>query len=370
MKLLTGLFIFCSIFSYAQTPFVLTGKVPANLNGDTVKLYSLFTGQKPISSIIQNNKFTFKGTIDDKYQLANIWVTKHNRSIGIVTIVLEPGLNQFVSTQVLPGDKLFKNCLSKWVMLNSQANKIQKQLKEIEDDVFIKMNKSVGDKKGKEIIQEQFKLLTRYPNEPYSMFKLTELSLPLLKNGEKDLPMKTFNLLSQAQKQSELGKNFTHLVNSLTKSYQASKSGNPVPGFTVMTDKGKQFSNQALIGQPYVIAFSATWCLPCQEIQKKLLVLFHKYRIQGLKVIYFNLDNDTVKWKDHIKKNKLDWINASERTKMSNSKIAKMFNVQAIPFYLVIDKNGRIIYNPDELKDDNYNLLESKIRIAVKDVKH
>jgi len=341
------------------------GRVPVDLNGDTVRLYILPMGQKPIFSTIRNNKFTFKGTIGDRHQLAGIWVFKDNRNIGFANIVLEPGLNQFVSTPTLPGDKLFKNCISRWVMLNSQANKIQKQLDEISYDISVRKDKSAADKKGHAIIQEQFKLLTRYPDDPYSVFKLTELSLPLFKNGEKDLPLKTFNLFSEAQKQSGPGKNFMRLSNSLIKSYLASKSGNPVPEFTVMIDKGKQFSNRALIGQPYVIAFSATWCLPCQEIQKKLLALFHKYRGRGLKVIYFNLDDDTVKWKDHIKKNKLDWINVSERTKISDSKIAPIFNVQAIPFYLVIDKNGRIIYNPDELKDDNYNLLESKIEVAL-----
>src|SRR6202012_915923 len=105
-----------------------------------------------------------------------------------------------------------------------------------------------------------------------------------------------------------------------------------------------------------------TWCVPCQQQQKKLLEDFHKYRDKGFKVVYFNLDNDVVKWKALVEREKLDWINVSERTLIARSKIVKQFNVNPIPNYLVIDKDGKIVYNDIELKDTWHAQLEDYIK--------
>lgn len=43
--------------------------------------------------------------------------------------------------------------------------------------------------------------------------------------------------------------------------------------------------------------------------------LYDKYKERGLKVVYFNNDDDEVRWKSHVEKNQLTWINVSEKQK-------------------------------------------------------
>lgn len=177
-------------------------------------------------------------------------------------------------------------------------------------------------------------------------------------------PEKAFSCFKQFSSNlcnSELGKRILQELEAKTSIRKSIQMDQSVPIFKVKTFEGKGFSNQDLLGKPYIIAFSATWCGPCMAMQPKLLALYHKYQSQGLKVIYFNLDDNQNIWAKHIKDKNLDWINVSEGTKFKDSKIAAQFFTNAIPRYLIIDKTGKIIYDADQI-DYNYEKLEQYIQ--------
>lgn len=166
-------------------------------------------------------------------------------------------------------------------------------------------------------------------------------------------------------KNSDLGR---ALIYEMTKTLSYNKGnevGHTVPKFSVLNNEGELVENQSYAGKPYIIAFSATWCVPCQVYQKKLKEVYNKYRAEGLEVIYFNLDSDYQKWIKHIDENGLDWINVSEKTTMQKSEIAKLFGVTTIPNYLVIDKNEQMIYNDKLMNDPEFNLIEDYVKRAL-----
>jgi len=167
-------------------------------------------------------------------------------------------------------------------------------------------------------------------------------------------------------KNTDLGRALIYELETTLAYNDANKIGCTVPKFSVLNNKGEIVENQSYAGRPYIIAFSATWCLPCQVYQQKLKEVYNKYQDEGLQVIYFNLDNDEPKWLKHIQDNGLEWINVSEKTTMHNSKIAKLFAVTTIPNYLVIDKNEQIIYNDKLMNDSEFDQLENYIKKALK----
>ena len=144
-----------------------------------------------------------------------------------------------------------------------------------------------------------------------------------------------------------------------------SKPEQKVPNFTIKTDKGEMFTNTSLLGKPYIIAFSATWCAPCKLMEPKLKLLFDNYKSNGLEVVYFNFDGDDIKWKEHISKNNFNWINVSDGLKPDFSPISKQFNVRGIPHYLVVDRKGTIIYNSNVPMDSNFLMLEKNVIKAI-----
>ena len=67
-------------------------------------------------------------------------------------------------------------------------------------------------------------------------------------------------------------------------------------------------------------------------------------------------------WQQQIVQYKQSWINVSELKEWSNSDIAHLFNITAIPFYLLINKEGTIMYNSFELHDFDCRQLEKYIQ--------
>lgn len=79
------------------------------------------------------------------------------------------------------------------------------------------------------------------------------------------------------------------------------------------------------------------------------------------------LQADVGRWHEHISKNKLSWVNVSEKTKMHHSIIAKQFNVTTIPNYILVDRKSQIIYNDKQMNDPDFDQLETYLRQALEE---
>ena len=219
----------------------------------------------------------------------------------------------------------------------------------------------IPEELNKQIKKLQLKWLEAYPNDFVSLIYLYRISHEDALPSSAKNNLETLAKFSDGLKNSELGKLLYVEETNLIKNKIAASAGNQVKIFTIPEINNKTFSNSSLKGQPYIIVFSATWCGPCQLQLPKLKSLYDTYKEKGLKVIYFNDDDDITLWKKHVSKNKLTWINVSEKLKPSISKIPKSFGVYAIPTCLVINKNGIIVYNSDQ-SDTDINHIESYIK--------
>jgi thiol-disulfide isomerase/thioredoxin len=165
--------------------------------------------------------------------------------------------------------------------------------------------------------------------------------------SEEELLLETFTAFNPEIKRSSLGVALHEKFSASLEAKISSMAGSPVKEFTVKKVDGLEFKNSSLSGSPYIVAFSATWCVPCIEFQPQLKSIYEKYRTKGLKVVYFNLDDNLPRWKAMIDRNKLTWINVSEGTKWSESAIARNFHILAVPTYIIVNKEGKIIFNSD-----------------------
>lgn len=225
---------------------------------------------------------------------------------------------------------------------------------------YLRISQELSD----QIKQAQLKRLRSYPNDFGSLIYLYRLSrIDALPGSAKD-NLNTLSTFSDELQNSELGKELYAEETDLIKNKIAARAGNVVPVFKVTDIQNNLFSNSSLEGQPYLIVFSATWCGPCQKQLPKLKKLYQAYKQRGLKVVYFNDDDNVTRWKEHVSKNRLNWINVSEKLKPSVSKIPTSFGVYSVPTCLIINKKGIIIYNSDE-SDPDINYIEKFIKDAV-----
>ena len=94
--------------------------------------------------------------------------------------------------------------------------------------------------------------------------------------------------------------------------------------------------------------FGSTWCAPCAKEQAELAVVYGKYkdatytRGKGFEIYGVSLDSKKANWESMIRKVGMDWIQVSD-LKFWSSPVAKLYNLQELPFNLLIDGNGIIL---------------------------
>jgi len=342
-----------------------------SLSGQTLRLNIMANDQNfyPIKSdsvSVSKGKATLSGELDQISRKVEIGLQFNGRHIYKM-FLLDSGINNI--TVELPkqnGRVLDLQSDAKGELINNDMNRIfDEALANYPEPTMVNGILRIPVKLNNEIRLQQLKHLELYKNEFAGLFYLYQLSHSDTNTIEDSkINLATFTKFSDDLKNSALGKAFYKEQTSLIDDKTESAVGRKVKVFTVNDINNKPFSNSTLQGQPYVIVFCATWCGPCQLQLPKIKKLYDTYKYKGLKVVYFNLDSDVKTWKQYISKNKLTWINVSERLEWKSGQIPGTFGVHAIPVCIVVDKKGTIIYNSDD-SDNGLKNLQPSIKQAI-----
>lgn len=93
---------------------------------------------------------------------------------------------------------------------------------------------------------------------------------------------------------------------------------------------------------PILISFWATWCKPCKEELLHVQELLEKYVEKGLTVFAISTDSEksVAKVKPYIKSHNYTF----EVLLDTNSEVARSYYVRSVPFTLIIDQAGKVVY--------------------------
>ena len=91
-----------------------------------------------------------------------------------------------------------------------------------------------------------------------------------------------------------------------------------------------------------LINFWALWCEPCREEMRYLNELYKKYKNDGFTIIGINQDSpkSVAKVKSYVASQGIDYPIALD----PNFEIFNQMSVQVLPYSLLIDKTGQVIY--------------------------
>lgn len=118
--------------------------------------------------------------------------------------------------------------------------------------------------------------------------------------------------------------------------------GSVMPNFTLKTPDGKDISLTDFKGKYVLVDFWASWCGPCLREMPNVVKLYKECKGKNFEIFGVSLDNKKDAWEKAIKANGMKWPQGSD-LKGWGSEPARLCNVSAIPFTVLIDPEGEVI---------------------------
>ncbi|MCB0839237.1 MAG: TlpA family protein disulfide reductase [Bacteroidetes bacterium] len=117
--------------------------------------------------------------------------------------------------------------------------------------------------------------------------------------------------------------------------------GAVAPEISLPNPEGDTLRLSDFRGKIVLIDFWASWCGPCRRENPHVKKLYEKYKDQGFEILGVSLDRDKKSWVAAIEKDGLPWVHVSD-LKYWQSVAARTYGVIAIPYTVLLDKEGKI----------------------------
>ena len=132
-----------------------------------------------------------------------------------------------------------------------------------------------------------------------------------------------------------------------------------INGKTVQTDK---LSND---GKPFIISFFATWCKPCNRELSAISEVYADWQDEtGVKLIAVSIDQaqNINKVKPLVDSNGWEYDVLLD----PNSDFKRALGIQMIPYVIIVDGYGNIVYKHNGYTDGAEKELIEKVRELIK----
>ncbi|MBT8138604.1 MAG: TlpA family protein disulfide reductase [Gammaproteobacteria bacterium] len=137
----------------------------------------------------------------------------------------------------------------------------------------------------------------------------------------------------------------------------AGSGDNEAPDFTLKSNSGENLRLAEQRGDVVLLNFWASWCGPCRQEMPHLNELQARYEALGLKVYGVNVDESSAEAERAIKSLKIAFPVLFD----NSNTVAKLFDIDAMPTTVIIDKNGNMRYLHRGYKSGYENTYDKQV---------
>ncbi|MDO9187218.1 MAG: TlpA disulfide reductase family protein [Bacteroidia bacterium] len=203
--------------------------------------------------------------------------------------------------------------------------------------------------------------------EPF-LFYLTKY---LLEMGEKTNPETVKRIYTEMEKEDKTGE-YTAIVKEKLGKWMKTKLPKNAEGkldiasadFKLQGFDGKEISLADFRGKVIYVDFWASWCGPCKQqfpFSKKLHEQLTDKQKKEVVFLYISIDNTEEIWKKAVNSLQLGGVHALSPGGWS-SFVAKYYQINSIPRYLLIDKKGNVV-DPNAKRPDDESTLQDILNL-------
>ena len=366
--------------SCSKDKYTISGTATGFENGKTVILETQDDKGMGLIAVdtvkIENGKFEIKGKVTEP----SFHTLQIEGAQGKIPFILENG----DITIVVNKDTIQKSKISgtynndEYVKFNDEISKIQKPLMDFQAANMQKMQMAQQTKDTATInglMKEYTKIQTEIGDTSKSKYvdyasthPKSFISVLIIEGMSNDPAVDSkkietmYNGLDESLRNSKHGKTVKTKIASL-KTPSVGATSAPAAkwrtDFSAPNTEGKTVSLKESLGKVTIVDFWASWCGPCRRENPNVVAIYKELHSKGLNIIGVSLDEDPVKWKEAIAKDKLTWTQVSN-LKGWEDPIAKQYKVESIPATFILDQSGNVVAQDlrgEELKAKIIELL-------------
>lgn len=126
---------------------------------------------------------------------------------------------------------------------------------------------------------------------------------------------------------------------------------NLVPEINLPQPNGEKLALSSLRGKYVLVDFWASWCMPCKKENKYLKQAYKEFKGKNFVILSVSIDRpkDKDAWQDAIKIEGMVWHNVWD----NDGKTAEKYGVTSIPAPFLIDPEGNLLSQGDNLRSND-----------------